>query len=155
MTAKELKNLEFRRLQAESVLALSRIRRRSEQIVAEMLTSEGLTDITPAQANVMMVLFQAKSPLTASQVASGLGVSEVTIARFVKSLESGAWVERTPSPSDGRARLLRPTQKAYDALPQFVRVSNAVMDQTYEGFAQEEIGQLLSIIDKVRANLGC
>jgi DNA-binding MarR family transcriptional regulator len=155
MVAKELKNLEFRRLQAESVLALGRIRRRSEQRILEMLKAEGLHDITPAQANAMMVLFQAKSPRTASQVAGDLGVSEVTVARFVKSLEQGAWVERTPNPEDGRAWLLRPTQKAYTALPHFVRVSNAVLDETFDGFSKQEISVLLSIIERVRANLGC
>lgn len=155
MIAKELKNLEFRRLQAESVLALGRIRRRSEQRILEMLKAEGLHDITPAQANAMMVLFQAKSPRTASQVAGDLGVSEVTVARFVKSLEQGAWVERTPNPEDGRAWLLRPTQKAYTALPHFVRVSNAVLDETFDGFSKQEISVLLSIIERVRANLGC
>jgi len=155
MVPKELKNLEFRRLQAESVLALARIRRRSEQRILEMLKAEGLHDITPAQANAMMVLFQAKSPRTASQVAGDLGVSEVTVARFVKSLEQGAWVERTPNPEDGRAWLLRPTQKAYTALPHFVRVSNAVLDETFDGFSKQEISVLLSIIERVRANLGC
>jgi DNA-binding MarR family transcriptional regulator len=153
--AKHSKDLGIRRLQAESVLTLSRLLRRTEQRVSELLVAEGLHDITHAQANAMMVIFQAKTPHTASQVAAALGVSEVTVARFVKSLESGAWVQRVRSPSDGRAWLLRPTDKAFAALPNFIRVSNAMLDETYAGFSVTEIRQLLSIIDRVRANLRC
>ena len=153
--AKSMIDLRLRRLQAGSVLSLNRVIRRTEQRVSERLKDEGLTDITPAQANAMMVLFQAKTPRTASQVAGALGVSEVTVARFVRSLEAGAWVERSRSLKDGRAWLLRPTQKAFDALPNFISVSNAMMDETYAGFSIEEIELLLSIIERVRANLQC
>ena len=153
--AKSPINLRMRRMQADSVLSLNRVIRRTEQRVSRRLTDAGLTDITPAQANAMMVLFQAKGPKTASQVATALGVSEVTVARFVKSLEAGAWVERARGPTDGRSWLLRPTQKAFDALPDFISVSNAMMDETYAGFSIEEIELLLSIIERVRANLHC
>ncbi|MEE2903135.1 MAG: MarR family transcriptional regulator [Myxococcota bacterium] len=146
-------SLELRRRQAEIVLMLTRILRENEQKVSSSLGEQGLHDITSAQANVLMVLFQAKEPLTASQVAEILGVSEVTVARFVKALTSSGWVDRLRSERDARMWHLKPTSKAYDALPKFIRVSNQMLDETFDGFSIDDFETLWSIISRVRVNL--
>ncbi len=73
--------------------------------------------MTPAQANALMILFQHKSAMTARQVAQEMNLSEVTVGRFVRALESGGWVVREPDPNDSRAILISPSRKAYRALP--------------------------------------
>ena len=145
--------LELRRRQAEIVLMLGRILRENEQKVSASLVREDLKDVTSAQANVLMVLFQAKQPLTASQVAEILGVSEATVARFVKALDSAGWVDRRRSERDARRWHLKPTPKAYEALPKFIRVSNQMLDETFDGFSLEDFETLWSIISRVRVNL--
>lgn len=152
--SKSAKSLVFRRSQAEAVLALARIRRRTEQRINELLAGEGL-DVTAQQANAMMVLFQRREPMTARELADELAVTEVTVGRFVKALDNGGWVARTPDPTDGRAMLLRPTKKAYDALPRFIRVSNTMLDETFAGFTKQEVATLGAIINRVRDNLSC
>ena len=153
LSTKNPPSLELRRRQAEIVLILSRILRENEQKVSANLADEGLADITSAQANLLMVLFQARQPLTASQIAEILGVSEATIARFVKALDSSGWVERHRSERDARMWHLKPTAKAYEALPKFIRVSNQMLDKTFAGFDADDFDTLWSIISRVRANL--
>ena len=147
-------NLRFRRLQADSSLAMARIRRRTEQRATQLLADSGLA-VTAAQANAMQVLFAAREPITARKLADGLGVSEVTVARFVKALVAGGWVDRKPFPGDARASLLVPTPVAYEMLPKFIDVSNTILDETFDGFSHDEVEQLSGVIDRVRTNLGC
>lgn len=152
MVSRPSKDLAFRRMQADAVLAMARIRRQSERRIAELLEAQDL-DISAAQAGAMMVLFQAREPMTARQLATEMAVSEVTIGRFVKVLETKEWVGRKPDPSDARAQLLLPTKKARAALPRFIKVSNAVLDETFAGFDKAELSALVSTIDRVRSNL--
>lgn len=154
MKSKTLKSLAFRRLQADSVLGMTRIRRQIERRIADLLAAEGLGEITPAQANAMMVLFQAREPITAKRLADELALTEPTVARFVRALEDGQWVERRTDPADNRARLLLPTPKAYAALPGFINVSNTMLDEAFEGFSPTEIEAVAAVVGRLRTNLG-
>ncbi|HLT36664.1 MAG TPA: hypothetical protein VK034_10265, partial [Enhygromyxa sp.] len=77
-----------RRKQADTALELSRINREMERRIQQLLEHENLRDVTPAQANAMMILFQEKAPMTARNLARQMNLSEVTVGRFVRSLEN-------------------------------------------------------------------
>ena len=146
-------NLQLRRVQAQAYLNLSRIQREAERLVCELLVDEGLEDITPAQANAMMVLFQERRPLTARHLAKLMGLSEVTVGRFVKALVAAGWVNREPHPEDSRAMLLRPTRRARRALPRFIRVSNTLLDLAFEGLGAGEIRRIAKTTERLRRNM--
>jgi DNA-binding MarR family transcriptional regulator len=113
----------------------------------------GLTDITPAQANALMVLFEAREAMTARRLAEALSLSEVTVGRFLRALESRGWVARERDPSDSRAILVSPTPKARESLPRFIDVTNALMDQAFAGLPDARLAVLLDGIRHVRENL--
>lgn len=144
----------LRRLQTEALLDLNRIRLLSERRVEALLLEHDLQDITPAQANALMVLFQARTPLPAARLAEELAVSEVTVGRFLRALEASGWVERWRDPSDSRRVLVRPSERARRALPRFIAVSNAVLDQAFGCFDQESIEEIAVRVAMVRHNLG-
>ena len=146
-------DLSLRHLQAEAHLLLGRLHTRVSEGVTARFRQEGIADITPAQANALMVLFQRRHPLTARQLAGELGVSEVTVGRFVRRLEEAGWVERARDPDDGRAILLRPTRKARAALPDFLRLSNEMMDQVFAGCSPDEVHQLTHLLLRLQENL--
>lgn len=146
-------DLRLRHAQADAWLALHRVHGGIREVAREGLQAEGLTDITPAQADALMVLFQRRAPLTARQLAAELGLSEVTVGRFLKAMEANGWVARTPDPRDARARLLSPTPKARAALPAFIRVSNGVLDGVFAGFSREETEAFTDLVRRVRDNL--
>ena len=124
-----------------------------EQRVGDLFTAEGLDDITPQQANVLVSLFQEKAALNARQLAAAMGISQVTVGRFVKTLESNGWIARELDPNDGRAMLVRLTNRAYTALPQLIRVSNTALDEAFAGLSERQITQLSRFADHVRDNL--
>lgn len=146
-------DLELRRQQTEAFLLLSRLHQHLGRVVGELFGAEGLEDITPQQANALMILFQARAPLTARQLAEEMGLSEVTVGRFVKALESGDWVGRERDPADSRALLLRPTAKARAALPRFIGVTNALLDQAFAGLSQDETAELSRMVAVLQENL--
>lgn len=146
-------DLALRRVQTQLLVDLTRVRHASEGIVERLLLAEGLTDITPAQANALLVLVNARSPLTAARLAEALSVSEVTAGRFVKALLAGGWVERRPDPADSRARLLVVTDRTRRHLPAFIRVTNAVLDRAFATVGRDELQRLAELLAEVRQRL--
>lgn len=145
--------LALRRLQADAYLDLTRIQREIERRAAALLEEQGLRDVTPAQAGALMVLFGAKEPLRARDLATRLGLSEVTVGRFVHALTDAGWVRRDPDPDDSRAMRLAPTPKAYRALPRFIEVSNALLDEAFAGFTPDEVERVAKTTERLRRNI--
>lgn len=142
-----------RRVQAEAYLNLSRIQREIERRTQDLLAEQDLREVTPAQAGALMVLFQAKRPLRARELAGLLVLSEVTVGRFVHALHEAGWVRRDPDPADSRAVLVAPTPKAYRALPRFIAVSNALLDEAFAGFTADEIAMVARTTERLRKNI--
>jgi DNA-binding MarR family transcriptional regulator len=142
-----------RRKQADAALELSRINREIERRIQQLLEHEKLIDVTPAQANAMMILFQEKAPMTARQLARQMNLSEVTVGRFVRSLETAGWVGREADPKDTRAILVRPSSKAYRAFPRFLNVSNALLDVAFAGLTKKQVETLGRLVERVRMNV--
>lgn len=145
--------LDLRRVQAEAYLTFVAIGRTLEKRVAALFETHELTDVTPAQANALMILFAARQPLQARELAERMELSQVTVGRFLKALEQQGWVARTPDPDDARAMLVRPTAKAYETLPVFIAVSNTLLDQAFAGFSRPDIRRIATVAGRVRANL--
>ncbi|GHH63827.1 MarR family winged helix-turn-helix transcriptional regulator [Lentzea cavernae] len=78
-------------------------------------------EITQAQARVLMRVGPDGTRLT--ELAEAAQVTKQTAGFLVDQLEKAGYVERVPDPSDGRARLVRVTAKAEEAVP----VANAEM----------------------------
>lgn len=145
--------LDLRRVQSDAYLTFVAIGRRLERRVAALFESHGLHDVTPPQANALMILFAAKEPLQARALAERMELSQVTVGRFLKALQQQGWVAREQDPDDARAMLVRPTAKAYRTLPSFIAVSNTMLDQAFEGFSRPEIRRIATVAGRVRENL--
>lgn len=145
--------LDARRRQIDALLDLVRIQAIVESRVQALFREQDLLGITPAQANVLMALFQAKGPLTARAIHRRLGVSEATISRFVKALEGNGWVARERDPNDGRALLVVATEQAYAALPRFIHVSNQLLDEAFTDIPPAQLAVLGAGVRAVTNNL--
>ena len=118
-----------------------------------LLSSEKLENVTPAQANALIILFQNKGAMTARQLAGQMNLSEVTVGRFVRALESANWVVRNADPSDSRAILISPSRKAMRNFDRFLRVTNKVLEDAFDGFSRKQVNGLLGMLEQVRENL--
>lgn len=72
-------------------------------------------DVTQAQARVLMRVGPDGTRLT--ELAEAAQVTKQTAGFLVDQLEKAGYVERVPDPADGRARLVRVTEKAKSAVP--------------------------------------
>ncbi|MFD9702837.1 MarR family winged helix-turn-helix transcriptional regulator [Lentzea sp. NPDC059081] len=72
-------------------------------------------EVTQAQARVLMRVDPGGTRLTV--LAEAAQVTKQTAGFLVDQLEKAGYVERVPDPADGRARLVRVTGKAMEAVP--------------------------------------
>jgi len=145
--------LQIRRFQTELMLTFSRVHQQILRRSAQLLEAEGIDGITPARANALIVLFNARGPINARELARELAISEVTVSRFLRKMEDDGWIERTPDPSDGRAMLIRPTQTARDLFPRLVGVCNAVLDDIFGALDSVEMQELAGSVQRVQDSL--
>jgi DNA-binding MarR family transcriptional regulator len=150
----EREQIALRRRQTEVMLAFSRVNQLILKRSGELLGDRGFQTITPSQANALIVLFNARRPMNARELARELAVSEVTVSRFLRKMEEEGWVERTPDPADGRSMLLRTTAYARSRFLDLAEVSNALLDSIFGGLAHADLDRLASVVQRVQSNLG-
>ncbi|MFS8098831.1 MarR family transcriptional regulator [Lentzea alba] len=88
--------------------------REVENRILAAVTAAGF-DVTQAQARVLMRIGPEGTRLTV--LAEAAQVTKQTAGFLVDQLEKAGYVERVPDPTDGRARLVRVTAKAMEAVP--------------------------------------
>ena len=145
--------LAVRRCQVESFFIMQRLQKAVQERTATHFKDLNLKDITPSQANVLMVIIQRRRPMSARDIHRELGVTEVTISRLVSTLVANDWITKVRNPKDGRAALLSPTAKARQHLPDFIKVANLLLDETFLGLSRQELKTLHDIIQRVDGNL--
>ena len=122
--------LALRRLQAEIHMNSARVLRGMERRVQILFEEEGIMNLTPAQANVLMLLFHRR-----------------------KAARASGWIKRERDPEDARAWLVSPTPQAYNTLGALINVSNRMMDQAFQDFEPDEIEAFHAQTLRVVANL--
>jgi DNA-binding MarR family transcriptional regulator len=85
-----------------------------ENRIMAVITEAGY-DVTLAQARVLQRIGPDGTRLT--ELAEAAQVTKQTAGFLVDQLEKAGYVERVPDPTDGRARLVRVTEKAKGAAP--------------------------------------
>ena len=98
------------------------------RVVAAMRRA-GVDDITLAQARVAARIGPQGTRL--SDLAEQAQVTKQTATAIVDRLESAGYVERVADPTDGRARLVRLTDKAATLLP-IARAEEAQIEREWE-----------------------
>lgn len=149
----DAEQIALRRLQTELMLAFSRVNQQILRCSSQHLEEAGFHGLTPAQANALVVLFNARRPINARELAKELAVTEVTVSRFLRKMEEEGWVERTPDPDDGRAMLLRTTPYARARFHALAEVSNAMLDDIFGGAPREELDGLARLVARIQHNL--
>lgn len=86
-----------------------------ENRVFAALAAAGFDDFTPAQARVMQRIGPDGTRLT--ELAEAAQVTKQTASFLVDQLERTGYVQRTPDPTDARARLVRVAARGLAARP--------------------------------------
>jgi len=105
-------------------------------------------DVTPAQARLAQRIADDGSRLT--DLAESAQVTKQTASLLVTALEREGLVERVPDPEDGRARLIRLTERGREASRQAMQVVIGVEREWTEHLGPELAGQLREALVKLR-----
>ncbi len=105
-------------------------------------------DVTVAQSRLAQRIADEGSRLT--ELADRAQVTKQTASLLVAALEREGLVERVPDPSDGRARLIRMSERGREAAGQAMQVVMAVEREWTEHLGPDLAGQLREGLLKLR-----
>jgi DNA-binding MarR family transcriptional regulator len=90
---------------------------------------------------------------TQAELAQHLDLTPMAVATLVDRMEAAGWITRRPSETDRRANAIELQPRAEAALEKAFAVSDRVQDAALAGFSAAERKQLVSMLQRVRANL--
>lgn len=105
-------------------------------------------DVTVAQSRIAQRIADDGSRLT--DLAEAAQVTKQTASLLVAALEREGIVERVPDPEDGRARLIRFTERGRAAAREAMQVVMGVEREWTEHLGPELAGQLREALMKLR-----
>ncbi len=101
----------------------------------------------------MLALIQREPGINQGAVAAWLEVEPITAGRMVDRLERLDLVERRHDPADRRQWRLHLTAKATDLMQRMKGCAQTVIADAVSGFSDAEQDQLISLLERMRANL--
>ena len=115
-----------------------------ENRIMAAVTAAGF-DVTLAQARILQRVNPGGSRLT--ELAEASQVTKQTAGFLVDQLEKLGYVERVPDPTDGRARLVRVTEKAKGAMPVAAEEMARIEAEWEQHIGKRRMGQLREALD--------
>lgn len=112
------------------------------------LAAAGHTDITRAQGKLLQRVDEDGTRIT--ELAESAQVTKQTAGYLVDQLERAGYLERTPDPTDARARLVRLTDKAKRVRPVADRAVTEVEAQWTAHLGKRRMAQLRDILTQLR-----
>ena len=91
-------------------------------------------------------------PIGAVELAALVGRDHSTVSRQTAKLEELGLVERAPSASDGRVRLLTPSPAGKKMLAEFAVTRRKLMEEHFRHWSAQERKQLLHLLKKMTQN---
>lgn len=122
--------------------------RAMENAVLTALAEAGFDDITLAQVRVFQRIDKDGSRL--GDLAAAAQVTKQTVGHLVDQLERAGYVERTPDPSDGRARLVRVAPRGRAAVRASVPVVQRVEAAWTAHLGSRRTAQLRAALEALR-----
>lgn len=108
--------------------------------------------LAPAQFMVLLELWE-EDGLSQADLVARLDVEQATMANTLARMERDGLIDRRPSPTDRRARLIFLTGKARDLHASAIGAAQAQNAQALAGLAPEETAQFLDLMKKVIATM--
>jgi DNA-binding MarR family transcriptional regulator len=109
-------------------------------------------NLTRAQCRVLAYLSHY-GEVNQARLAGLLEVAPISAGRLLDRMEEGGWIERRDDPDDRRARQVRMTEKAEQALDRARLVGDEITAEALAGFSAQERDQLIGLLQRVRGNL--
>jgi DNA-binding MarR family transcriptional regulator len=113
------------------------------------LETEGHPQIRNAHGCVFRYIDVDGSRLT--ELATQSGVTKQSVGEFVNELEALGYVERAPDPMDGRAKIIRLTERGQDARRAALRIFDDMEREWAERFGEDRVAELRELLEAIAA----
>lgn len=90
--------------------------------------------------------------ITQRALAEKMGIEGPTLVRLIDSLERNGLVERTPSPTDRRANILRLTAKARPVVKMINRIADEVRAELLDGLDDSDMDAARALLQRMADN---
>lgn len=121
-----------------------------ERAANEELAPHG---ITFRQVQVLGTL-ACVGEMSQTALADRIQVEPSTVVRIVDRMERDGWIERFPSPTDRRVKLLRMTDKVEPVWQTIQEAGVRIRQRITEGLSEQQVSQLMNSLETMCANLG-
>lgn len=136
-----------------SILSLiSHIHSQSQNFLQKKLSVLGLTKLATSHGNILFCLSRTKS-LSLSELSQKINRDKSTTTALVKKLEQSGLVEQKKDPDDSRKKQIQLTPKGSQYNEKTNDLSNELMQNSWKNFTVQEKTQLVSLLNKLSANL--
>lgn len=108
---------------------------------------------TQARWDALFWISVAGEGATQSELAERMGVEGPTLVRMLNKLEQEGLVERMEDPSDRRAKTIRLSAAAEQALTDIAALSDPFRDELLHGIPDDDLEVALSVFDRIMARL--
>jgi DNA-binding MarR family transcriptional regulator len=126
---------------------ISTVYRCSSAYMQEALEAHGLR---AGHASYLVVV--CKTPgITQDQLAKRIFINKSNVARQLAFLEDAGFVERMPSPSDKRAILVYPSDKAIEIYPQIRQIFRDWESMIAQDLTPDEQQMMIEMLSKMKA----
>ena len=109
--------------------------------------------IHPSQHLLLMRLSNMGRFPSQAQIAEELDISPASVARTLKQLEAGGYIERCGSDVDGRRNEIAISCKGVEMVQRSKEIFDGLEAVSYAGFSEEELDQLEALLKREIDNL--
>jgi DNA-binding MarR family transcriptional regulator len=109
-------------------------------------------ELTPGEVRALAYVARFEGTRQ-TELAERMGVEAMTMSTYLDRLEIRGLVCRTVDPSDRRAKVVRPTAAADTVFAEVRPLALSVYEQTVDGFSEDDREMVVSLLQRIRANL--
>lgn len=137
-----------------AILSLAaRVHEEGRRSLVAAMKEAGLEELTTSCGDIFEVLFREEGQ-TLTAVAEKIRRTKSTACVMVDRLEKQGYVVKTPSESDGRASVIRLTDKGRALRPLMDEISDRMNELLCRGLTEAEADQLEALLGKMTAAFG-
>jgi DNA-binding MarR family transcriptional regulator len=115
---------------------------------------ESFPDLRPAQLIVFQMIVHYAAGCRLTELAARAHLSKPAMLELVDGLERGGYVERIPDPSDRRAKLIRLTDRGWDAYALGFQVVSELQEEWADRLGADKFGQMFTLLRELNTALG-